>query len=364
MHERERERTGAGRFLALVVAAVLAVGALLGYQGELPRWPFRADAVEHSLLGPPLPPLDATVVSQVVEPALVNVNASVRPFGLGAAGSGIVLTADGQVLTSHHVIKGAERVRVTDIGTGAEYPATVLGYDSSADIALLELSGADALPVARLGSSMPLRIGDEVLAIGNAGGTGAPTAVGGTITGLDSAIVARDSADLSRKNLTGMIEIAGAVSAGQSGGALVDRYGAVVGVVTAASGEVQELLGRDPSGYAVPIDDAMAVVRQIRSGTSTDTVQVGPTATLGVLTKDDRDGGARIDLAIHGLPAHAAGLTEGEVIVAVDGQRIATATALRAALNFRKPNDVVRLDLTGPGGQRTVYVTLSAGPPN
>ncbi|NNH74781.1 PDZ domain-containing protein [Nocardia uniformis] len=362
--EPERDRPGAGRLLAAVFAAALAITALFGYHGELPRWTFNSDPPTYSLLGPPLPPLDANLVSHVVEPALVNINANMRPFGLAAAGSGIILTAEGQVLTSHHVIKGADSVSVTDIGTGAVYPATVLGYDSGSDIALLELTGAGALPTARIGTSAPLRLGDEVLAIGNAGGTGSPTAVGGAVTGLDSTIVARNSSDLSRKSLRGMIEVAAPVAAGQSGGALVDRYGAVVGVVTAASGDVRKALGDGPNGYAVPIDTAMGVVHQIRSGTPTDTVHVGPTATLGILTSDDRSGGARIDVTLYGTPAHTAGLVDGEVIIALDGGPIGTAQALRAALNLRKPGDVVRLDVTGPHGQRSVDVTLSVGPPN
>ncbi|MBL1075772.1 trypsin-like peptidase domain-containing protein [Nocardia sp. 2] len=360
-----REGRG-GRLLALLFAALLGVTAFLGYNGDLARWSLRDDYLSYTLIAPPLPPLDTALVAGVVEPTLVNINSTVRPFGLGAAGSGIVLTAQGQVLTSHHVIKGAESVTVSDIGTGQTYPARVLGYDSGADIALLELSGADALPAARLGTSSILRLGDEVLAIGNAGGTGSPTAVGGEITGLDNSIVARNSSDLSRKQLRGMIEVAAAVAAGQSGGALVNRYGAVVGVVTAASGEVQKALGKGPNGYAVPIDTAMHIVEQIRSGTPTDTVHIGPTATLGVMTADSqRPAGARIEVTVQGMPAQAAGLLEGEVITAVDGRVIDGVQALKAVLNTRKPDEVVRLDLTEPGGtQRTVSVTLTVGPPN
>lgn len=354
-----------GRVLALIVAAVLAGTAFLGYHGEFAHWSFGAQTSTAGLVGPPLPPLDSTMVSGEVEPALVNITAGLRPYGVGAAGSGIVLTADGQVLTSHHVIKGADTVSVSDIGTGAVYQATVLGYDSGADIALLALAGASDLPVARIGSSAPLRLGDEVLAIGNAGGTGSPTAVGGNITGLDSSIVARNAADLSRKSLRGMIEVAAQVAAGQSGGALVDRYGAVVGVVTAASGELQKALGRGPNGYAVPIDAAMSVVRQIRSGTPTDSVHVGPTATLGIITSDAKPVGARIDVAVFGQPAYAAGLSEGEVITAIDGRAIANTQALKSALNLHKPEEAVHLDISEPGGaQRTVSVTLTAGPPN
>ncbi|WP_084479002.1 S1C family serine protease [Nocardia jejuensis] len=355
----------AGRALVLVVVAMLAVAGFLGYRGELPQFTFGEQTTTATLIGPPLPPLDATVVSHAVEPALVNINASIRPYGLGAAGSGIVLTGDGQVLTSHHVIKGADTVAVTDVGTGAVYPATVLGYDSGADIALIELSGASGLPVAAIGSSAPLRIGDDLLAIGNAGGTGSPTAVGGAVTALDSAIVARNSADLTRKSLHGLIEVGAAVSAGQSGGALVNRYGAVVGVVTAASGELQKTLGKGPEGYAVPIDTAMNVVRQIRSGTPTDTVHIGPTATLGILTSDARPTGARIDVAIYGQPAYAAGLTDGEIITAIDGRVITSSQTLKSALNLHKPDDAVQLAVIDPGGlQRVVTVTLTVGPPN
>ncbi|MEC3919652.1 S1C family serine protease [Nocardia sp. CDC160] len=365
MDDGTRRGRGGGRILALFVAAVVAITGFLCYRGELPRWPFADDATTASLSGPELPPLDVELVSRVAEPSLVNITAGIRPYGLGAAGSGIVLTAEGEVLTSHHVIKGADSVTVSDIGTGATYTATVAGYDAGADIALLDLNGADGLPIAHIGSSAPLHLGDDVLAIGNAGGTGSPTAVGGSITNLDSAIVARNSADLSRKSLHGMIEVAAAVAPGQSGGALVDRYGAVIGVITAASGDLQKTLGKGPNGYAVPIDTAMNVVRQIRSGTPTDTVHIGPTATLGILTSDARPSGAHIDVAIYGQPAYAAGLVDGETITALDDRPIANSQTLKAALNAHRPDDVVRLEVSdADGGHRTVSVTLTVGPPN
>ncbi|MBF6333816.1 S1C family serine protease [Nocardia transvalensis] len=354
-----------GRTVALLLAALLAGVVFLGYRGELPQWPFGLGDSSATLLGPPLPPMDPAAVAAAVQPELVNINVSIRPSGINAAGSGIVLTGDGQVLTSHHVIKGADVITVGDIGNGIEYPATVLGYDSTTDIALLSLADAGALAVARIGSSAGLRLGDEILAIGNAGGTGSPTVTPGTVTALGSSIVARDAADLSRKSLTGMIEVAAPVASGQSGGALVDRYGAVVGVITASSGEVAKAAGR-ASGYAVPIDTAMTVVRQIRSGTPTDTVHVGPTATLGVLTSDaGQPAGARIDVALYGQPAYAAGLVQGEIITAVDGRPVTSVQSLKAVLNLRKPADAVSLDLVRPdGSRRTVTVVLAVGPPN
>jgi S1-C subfamily serine protease len=350
-------RTGAG-----VLAVLVAVVVILAFQGGLPRW--ASGPSEAPDQPPPPPPLNPVLVAKTVEPELVNITVTIEPSGLGAAGSGIVLTGGGQVLTSHHVVKGADVITVGDIGTGAQYPATVLGYDSTADIALLSLTGAAGLPVARIGDSSALRPGDEIMAIGNAGGTGQPTAAPGTLTALNTSIVARDAADLSSKTLTGMLEVRAPVQAGQSGGALADRSGAVVGVVTAASGELSRAVG-EASGYAVPIDTAMGIVRQIRSGAPTDAVHIGPTATLGVLTSDASTGGARIDVSVYGMPASAAGLLAGEVITAVDGRPISSAQSLKTALNVRKPEDTITLNLSDPdGSRRRVAVVLASGPPN
>ncbi|MBF6211308.1 trypsin-like peptidase domain-containing protein [Nocardia puris] len=362
--------TGGGRALTLIVVAVLVAAGFFAYRGEPPRWsPFAGagDATRPVTSTVPPPPLDPVAVAAAVSPALVHISTSTRAFGPGAAGSGIVLTAEGQVLTSHHVVKGADRVVVTLVDTGRIFTATVLGYDSSADIALLELPGAAGLTAAQLGNAADLRIRDEVLAIGNAGGTGGePTAIAGRITALNSTIVALNSADLSRKALTGMLEVAAAVSSGQSGGALADRFGAVVGVITAASGEREESeRPREPNGYAVPIETAMRVVRQIRSGSPTDSVHIGPTATLGVLISDAAPTGARVDVAIYGSPAYAAGLSRGEIVTAVDGRAITTARALRSAINVRRPGDTVQLVVLGTDGEeRTVTVVLAEGTPN
>lgn len=346
-----------------MAAALLGVCALLGYRGEValvePEFVAQAQA-------PVLVPLDPAQVAGQIEPVLVNIDADAGGFGLGAAGSGIVLTADGQILTSHHVIKGAESLRVTDIANGLVYDATVLGYDSGADIALLSLGGAAGLPTARLGTSSDLRMSQDVLAIGDAGGDGgAPTSVAGPITDLDATIVAMNSADLTRKALNGMLEIAAPVMGGQSGGALADASGSVVGVITAASGENARTEGRPANGYAVPIDTAMRIVAQIRSGTPTETVHIGPTATLGVQVMDARPAGAQVSWAFHGQPAREAGINIGDVITAVDDTPVITAKALSAAISVRKPADLIRLTVTAPNGSiRTIEVVLAHGTPN
>lgn len=357
----------AGRVLVPLVVLVLAAAAFLGYRGDLGDGWRGAQTVTLVTPPPEPPPVDPAAVAAAVQPALVNIEVAARPFGAGAAGTGIVIGADGEVLTSHHVVKGAEDVTVTDVGNGRSYDATVLGYDSGTDIAVLTLRGATGLTTARLGTSADLRIRQEVLAIGNAGGTGGtPTAVHGRISGLNSTIVAVNAADRTRKALTGMVEISAPVVAGQSGGAMADGTGAVVGVITAASGEADPAAApKPPNGYAVPIDTAMRVVQQIRSGTPSENVHVGPTATLGVLVSDAKPAGARIDLALYGQPAYSAGLKEGEVITAIDGKSVTTARALRAAINVRAPGETIRLTIRGPDGvQRPVRVELATGTPN
>lgn len=351
---------------ALLLVLVLAIAGFLGYRADVVGFFDGPERVPAAVVVP-APPLDPAAVAAAVTPALVNISAAASPFGQAAAGSGIVIGPGGEVLTSHHVVKGAESVTVTDVATGAGYPAVVLGYDASADIALLALTGAAGLVTARLGSSSRLRLRDEVLALGNAGGVGGtPTAVPGRITDLDSTIVALNAADLSRSSLTGMVEIAAPVTAGQSGGALADRNGEIVGVITAASGRADGApqAGREPNGYAVPIDTAMAVVRQIRTGVSSDTVHVGPTASLGVLISDAAPGGARLDVVLYGTPAWNAGLADGSVVVALDGRPITAAKELRAEIDRRRPADTVRLEvLEADGGRRVVEVVLAESPP-
>ncbi|MFC9896751.1 S1C family serine protease [Nocardia sp. NPDC127579] len=360
---------GGGRILTLLVVAILAATTFIGFRAELPQWaPFaHSEIVAAPYSTRPAPTLDTPAVTATVRPALVHISTSSRPFGAGAAGSGIVLTAEGQVLTSHHVVKGADTVTVTDVGNGEVYQATVLGYDSGADIALLELTGAAELPVATIGNSGDVRMRDEVIAIGNAGGLGGdPTAIPGVVTDLDATIVALNAADLTRKALSGMFEIAAPVTSGQSGGALADRRGTVIGVITAASGDPAQKSADDANGYAVPIDRAMRVVRQIQSGTPTETVHVGPTATLGVIASNAQPAGtgARVEAAIYGMPAHAAGVLEGEIIIALDDRAVTSTQSLHAALNMYRPDQTVGVLVTGPHGERRIPVELTVGPPN
>ena len=334
------------------VAAAACLGLLAGC-GSVPVVPV--------LTAPPtLPPMDPVAVAAAVDPALVNISSDGGLFDATASGSGIVLTPDGQVLTSHHVIKGAQQIDVVDVETGATYVAMVLGYDRDRDIALLDIADVDDLPVARL-TTVPARVGTEVLAIGNAGGAGGvPTAVGGRIIDLGRTIVARNAGDLTRQALSGLIEVRAPVTAGQSGGALVDSTGAVLGVLAAASERDSE--ADQPRGFAVPIDDAIDVVEQIRSGVATDGVHIGPTATLGVLISDASNG-VRVDAVLYGRPAAQAGIPEDVVIASLDGRRVGSVSDVRAVIDRMSPDETVSVGwLDAAGVRHDTAVLLKEGP--
>src|SRR4029077_3051256 len=168
-----------------------------------------------------------------------------------AAGTGVVVTPGGEVLTNNHVIDGATSISVTDVGNGQDYKATVVGYDRTSDIAVLQLQGASGLQTASLADSSQLKVGEPVVAVGNAGGAGgAPSAAGGSITSLDQSITASDQGGGNSEQLHGLIEINANIQPGDSGGSLVTSTGAVIGINTAASSGLS-FQSSTTDGYAI-----------------------------------------------------------------------------------------------------------------
>ena len=192
-----------------------------------------------------------------------------------AAGTGMVLTASGQVLTNYHVVEGAGTITVTVATTGQSYQASVVGTDPSNDVALLQLTGASGLTTVKADDDQA-QVGDAVTAVGNAGGTGTSTAAAGTISSLTSSVTAASEGSSGTETLASMIETTADVVSGDSGGPLFDAEGEVVGIDTAAS------TGSEIDGYAIPIARALGIVEQIRSGAETSSVRIGPAAFLGV----------------------------------------------------------------------------------
>lgn len=215
-------------------------------------------------------PLSVAEIVDRVGPSVVAVNTEVverrGPFtqtGSGA-GTGVILTSDGQVLTNAHVVSGASRVTVTVVvdGEEVEYPATVIAGDSSNDLALLQVDADTDLPAATIGESSTAAVGDDVVAIGNALALeGGMSVTRGIVSGLDRAITAGDA--YSSEQLTGLIQTDAAISSGNSGGPLVNAAGQVIGINTAVASSSSGTQASNV-GFVIPIDKAMSIVEQMR----------------------------------------------------------------------------------------------------
>jgi S1-C subfamily serine protease len=384
---RPRHRHVLGLTATAVVA--LAVGAGTGVavaaHGSTPTG--TATATSNTVLS-------TSQIASRVSPGLVDVTSTLGYAGATAMGTGIVLTSNGEVLTNNHVINGATSVKVTDIGNGKTYQATVVGYDASHDIAVLQLTGASGLTTATTGNSSTVRVGDNVVGIGNAGGKGGtPSVAAGTVTALNQSITASDEGSSSSEQLSGLIETNADIQAGDSGGPLVNSHGQVIGVDTAASsgsgGSSDPFGGFGGSGdngssnsgqqtttqaFAIPINTALSIANQIESGHASATVHIGTTAFLGVeIAPTGQQGsgsfgssgssGVEIAGVQSGTPAAAAGLSQGDVITSVAGQSVNSGTDIQQVLASHHPGDKVSISWTDAYGQsQTATVTLAAGP--
>ncbi|WP_051342044.1 S1C family serine protease [Pseudonocardia spinosispora] len=389
MLQPPKEHNPLGAFVAMLVLALLATVALgVGHaQGGIRNALSLSDPVEQSytadgMSAPALPvrgPLTDPEISSLaskVSPTLVDVNVQLGLQGAEGAGTGIVLSGTGEVLTNNHVINGATAIKVTSKANGRSYPASVVGYDRSHDIAVLQIKGAPRLRTATIGNSDAVSVGDPIAAIGNAGGAGGkPKIAPGQVVSLGKSITTSDELSGSTERLTNLIEVAAVVEPGDSGGPLVNANGQVIGVTTAASVNFRT---QTPGGkgYAIPINDAMDIARQIRAGSVSETVHVGPTAMLGVTVLSssrsrrgldgDTDSGAPVASVIGNSPAGKAGLSRGDVIVSFDGTRVDSANTLTSLVGQHRPGDQIQLiwqDHTS-GQQQQATVSLAQGPPS
>jgi S1-C subfamily serine protease len=287
-----------------------------------------------------------------------------------AAGTGIVLTSNGEVLTNNHVIRGATNVRVVIPGTGRSYSATVVGYAVSEDVAVLQLKGASNLRTVSLGNSSKLHVGQSVTASGNAGGTGTLTSSKGTITGLGRTITASDEQN-GAEQLISLIETDAELHPGDSGGPLFDSSHRVIGMDTAASVGFSFRTTTATDGYAIPINRAVALAKQIMAGRMTATVHVGGTPFLGIQIRDvdgldfgaGSAGGGLVAGVVSGSPASQAGLSPGDVITAIAGRTVSSSSDVLDALLTKTPGTTVQLTWVDQTGmQQTAAVTLASGP--
>jgi len=286
---------------------------------------------------------------------LVRVVSSMPYAGARAAGTGMVLTSDGEVVTNHHVVEGATTVRVTVMSTGKTYAAAVVGSDARDDVALLRLTGASGLSTVRTDTG-GVSLGDDVTAVGDANGTtGYFSAASGRVTARDRSITTRTDGTASGERLAGLMQISSDVVSGDSGGATYDAQGEVVGMTTAASSG-----GARVDGYAVPIRTVLRVVDDLESGVESGRYDYGRPAFLGV----GLDGSTTMLQGVYtGTPAFRAGLRAGDRITSLGGRHVTTSAALKKAVSDRSPGDRVRVAWTdGSGAEHSATVTLTAGP--
>jgi S1-C subfamily serine protease len=287
-----------------------------------------------------------------------------------AAGTGMVLTSSGEVLTNNHVISGATTITVVVPKTGHSYTARVVGYDRTADVAVLQLQGASNLKTVST-SSAKLHVGATVTALGNAGGTGSITSATGTVTGLGKSITATDGS--SSEQLVGLIETNAALQPGDSGGPLLNGQGQVVGMDSAASTGFGFQTVSAADGYAIPIAKALTIARAITSGQASATVHVGATAFLGVEVQSVNalgfgygapTSGALVAGVVSGGPADTAGLAAGDVITAINGHTVSSPSATSTLVLAQKPGAKLTVTYVDPsGGSHTASVKLGSGPP-
>jgi S1-C subfamily serine protease len=286
-----------------------------------------------------------------------------------AAGTGMVLTPSGEVLTNNHVIRGATTIRVIVPQAHRSYAARVLGYSISADVALLQLTNASGLATVTLGDSTKLEIGQAVTAIGNAGGTGALAVTRGKVTGLDRSITVTDEQG-GTVQLKGLVETDASLQPGDSGGPLLDADGRVIGMDSAASAGFS-FQGAPSDGYAIPIARATSIAKQVVAGRASAQVHIGATGFLGVQVQTSGyfangvyRAGELVTGVVPGSPIAKAGITAGVVITAINGHAVASQAAIVALLLPHHPGDTITISwIDRASARHKASVTLANGPP-
>ncbi|HMH93923.1 MAG TPA: trypsin-like peptidase domain-containing protein [Streptosporangiaceae bacterium] len=353
-------------------------------------------------------------VKAAVSPGIVDITSSLTYQGGTAAATGMIISKSGLVLTNNHVIEGTTGLTARVVATGQRYTAKFLGYNKGDDVAVIQLENASGLKTVPLGNSSTVKVGDGVIALGNAGGTGGTTVVSGAITGLNQSITASDDGSAASERLTNMLRTDANIVPGDSGGPLASTAGKVIGMDTAAA--TGSFNNGQPSevGFAIPINRALNIARQIIAGDSSGSVTIGSTGFLGVLVPAGKasqvsdpaqqrslqiaadeagDGGvapprsglnclpnnqdsgipgqvaaassgALVLGALCGTPSAAAGLVPGDVITSVGGHAVTTPASLTGIMaGLRSGTKVSVTWETLSGGSETKPLTLLPAPP-
>ena len=386
---------------ALVATALLAGGAgagiALAVSNNGPSTP-RSGSAPLPTAAPLTPAgnqgLNVSAIAKKVEPATVDITAN-GPDGPDE-GTGMVLTPSGIVLTNNHVVDGSTVVTAEVDGTGKTYRVTVLGTDATDDVALLKLDGTDFRTVT-IGDSSAIDVGDQVVAIGNTLAlSGSETVTNGIISATGRSVSVEDQSTGLTENLKGLFQTSAPINPGNSGGPLVDSAGQVIGINTAQASSGGSGEATSNVGFAIPINQAMGIARQIQAGKASATVHIGPHPVMGVEVttvacaegQDNCtplgatspsgapfvgepsggytapvDQGAVVTEVLQGYPAQAAGLVVGDVITSFNGATVKSLSDLSNQLSHLKVGGKVTVGwVTGNGSHESATVTLAAGP--
>ena len=403
-------RRGSGNMLThalmAVIGAALATGLLLAFYNPGSGGPDISLPGSGAVPAPGSPSTSLSGGEQAivtrVRPGLVIINTTLQYASEAAAGTGMVINASGLVLTNNHVINGSTKITATVASTGTTYPATVVGYDKTGDIALIQLQNASGLTTVPIGDSSSVKAGTAVVALGNAEGRGAITAKPGQVTALNQTITAsEDEMSTASETLHGMIQTNADIVPGDSGGPLASSAG-VIGMDTAGNDANDQ---QASAGFAIPIGTALSVARQIAGGHASSVITIGYPPFVGIFIgsgssssppvqaqQEEQQNGSgsgstpacstsKSDLTVPsaiapvssgtlvigticGSPAAAAGMTGGAVITAVNGHGVGSPDDLSGILARFHPGEVISVTWISPSGQRTTSsLHLAAGPP-
>jgi S1-C subfamily serine protease len=341
-----RNRTYA---IALLAAAILIPLAAIGW--------FIVSGTQHS--ASPV----ATAAPVTRDAGIVNINGDI-PEGT-IAGTGMVLTSGGIVLTNNHVVANTTSLTAQLAGRGPIYKAIVIGVDPTQDVAVIQLEGASGLPTTVFDLSGSLAVGDPVTGMGNAlGRNGPPVVAKGTVTSLDETIQVQDEEATIVETLDGVICFNAPIQPGDSGGPLLNAQDRVIGMDTA--GSLSNAAGASASwGCAIPITRAMTIAEAIRAGTSSPYFESGHRGVLGV--EVTTRGGTNGAVVVSTTPADAAAtawIVAGDIITNVAGLAVPSVADFNQVMQDRRPGDGVAVTWLDTGGAtHSASVTLSPGPP-
>ena len=282
----------------------------------------------------------------------VTTNLFGRQTTSAASGSGFILTSDGYILTNYHVIEGSSQIAVA-LYSGASYSAKIIGYDETNDIAVLKIDASDLTPVV-VGSSSDLEVGEDVVAIGNPLGELTFSLTAGVVSALNREITVSSGVTMN------LIQTDCAINSGNSGGALFNMHGEVVGI-TNAKYSSSSGASIDNIAFAIPIDDVYGIVESIiqNRGLIKPFIGVSVTDVSAQMQRYGLPGGAAVQSVSAGSPAEKAGLQTGDIITKVNGADISTANALLKAINGAKAGDIMKLTVYRQGNTREINVTIS-----